>query len=95
MEEYVIIISDEAMMDIDGVYNHIANEINQKETAYHYKAGLIAEIQKLSVFADSIGFNPYIQALFGWDARHITYKKMSIIYVIYRNVVFVKLVIAS
>jgi hypothetical protein len=33
--------------------------------------------------------------MFGWDARHINYKKMSIIYVVRGNVVFVKRVIAS
>ncbi|MDR0865781.1 MAG: hypothetical protein LBO74_12750 [Candidatus Symbiothrix sp.] len=52
-------------------------------------------VQKLVFLADSIGFNPYIQYMFGKNARHIVYKKMSIVYVVRGNIVYIKRVIPS
>jgi hypothetical protein len=95
MKKYTVILSAEAMMDTDDVYNYIANEIKQKETAYRYKAGLIHTIQKLSFYADTTGVNEYVQNMFGVDARRIIYKKTTIIFCIKDDHVYVKRVIAS
>ncbi|MDR0733126.1 MAG: hypothetical protein LBF08_03570 [Dysgonamonadaceae bacterium] len=52
-------------------------------------------IWKLSYYAASIGVNQYIQTKFGVDARHITFKKMAIIYVIKDDTVYIKRIIPS
>jgi hypothetical protein len=39
-------------------------------------------IDSLSRLAGVLGYNEYVQAMFGADARHIIYKKVAIIYVV-------------
>jgi plasmid stabilization system protein ParE len=95
MTQYFITISDEAMIDIDRVVDYIHSELQEPETAKRYYDGLIHTIQTLSVCAGSIGFNPYVQAMFGKEARQIIYKKMTIIYVVSGSDAYVKRVIAG
>jgi hypothetical protein len=63
------------------------------DTAANYIKGLKTIIQKLSVYADSVGANEYVQNQFGPSARHITFKKMAIIFRIHGNYVYIKRVI--
>jgi hypothetical protein len=93
--KYTVTISPRADLDMNSLEFHIRNNLHAPHTASDYMEGLRATGQKLAFLADSIGFNPYIQSLFGKNARHIVYKKMAIIYVIRGNVVYVKRVIAS
>jgi hypothetical protein len=51
-------------------------------------------IQKLSVYADSVGANEYVQDMFGINVRHIIFKKMAIIFFIEDDIVYIKRVIA-
>jgi plasmid stabilization system protein ParE len=97
MKKYILALSDEAMADIEDIYDYIADEIQQPETASGYKINLIKEIQKLSVYAGSIAISQseYIQSRYGPNARRINYKKMAIIYVVYENCAYIKGVIAG
>jgi hypothetical protein len=74
---------------------YIKDSLQLPNTAANYMEGVDKTINYLALYADSIGFNPYIQSMFGKKARHIVYKKMSIIYVIHGNVVYIKRIIPS
>ncbi|GAB6010661.1 type II toxin-antitoxin system RelE/ParE family toxin [Viscerimonas tarda] len=95
MNQYFIVISNEAMADIDEIVDYIHNELQEPYTARRYYDGLISAIQKLSLHAGSIGINSYVQAQFGRNVRHIIYKKMTIIYVICGDVVYVNRIIPN
>ncbi|MDR0834046.1 MAG: hypothetical protein LBN93_07705 [Candidatus Symbiothrix sp.] len=95
MKLFKIIISDKAETDIQNITNHIIDVFGARLTAKCYQDGLYATILRLPVLAGIRVFNPYVQAMFGAKARHITYKKLSIIYELRRNVIYVKRVIAS
>jgi plasmid stabilization system protein ParE len=95
MGKYTVVLSDEAIRDVDGVYDYIANEIKQPETAYRYKATLIREIQRLASHANSVGSNEYVRTMFGIGARRIIVKKMAVIFFIKDDFVYVKRVIAG
>jgi hypothetical protein len=95
MNKFQIIISLQAKKDIKVFYNHICYEYKQPKTANENRRRLYERIDQLSWLADVVGCNDYVQNMFGVDARHIVYKKMAIIYVIRRNIVYVKRVIAS
>ena len=95
MKQYDIIISTEAMESIDKLVDYIHSQLEDPRAARQYHDGLIHTIQKLAFYAGSIGTNEFVQAMFGLDARSVIYKKMTIIYVIRGNVVYVKRVIAG
>jgi plasmid stabilization system protein ParE len=95
MKPFKIIISNKAETDIQDVTNHIQDKYGASMTAKRYKVGLDTTIQRLPVLAGVSGFNPFVQSMFGKNARHIVYKKMAIIYVIRGNIVYIKRVIAS
>jgi hypothetical protein len=93
--KYTITISPQADLDMNNLESYIKDDLQLPDTAAKYMAGVDKTIDYLALYADLIGFNPYVQAMFGAKARRIVYKKMSIIYTIRGNVVYVKSVIAS
>jgi aromatic ring-cleaving dioxygenase len=96
MKKYTVITSGMAEADIDDFYDHILYEYKQLDTAIRNRNNIENTIQKLTLLAGVIGPNEYVQAMFGINARHIIYKKMSIIFIIEENdVAYVLRVIAS
>ena len=94
---FSVIISPEAEADIDEVYNYIAFEVRATETAVRYYMGIYDTIQNLSVVGAMLSASqqPSLHNLYGADVRTIRYKKMTIIYNIIGNVVYVRRVTAS
>jgi hypothetical protein len=95
MNAYSISISVQAGEDIKALYYHICYRYKQKLTAIRYVRGVNNTIDSLSRLAGILGYNEYVQAMFGADARHITYKKVAIIYVVRGETVYVLRIIAS
>ncbi|GHT48315.1 hypothetical protein AGMMS49965_26500 [Bacteroidia bacterium] len=93
--KYAIIISPQADLDMTNLESYIKDDLQLPDTAAKYMAGVDKTLDYLALYADLIGFNPYVQAMFGKKTRRVVYKKMSIIYVIRGNIVYVKRVIAS
>jgi hypothetical protein len=87
----------EAEMDVDNLYDVIAFDFCQFLTADRYLRGLNDAIRRLSLYAGSIAFSQYdyIQSRYGPKARHITYKKITIIYTITGDTVFIKRVMPA
>ena len=95
MKKYTIIITKTAQADMRKFHNFICKVYKQKATAKHYRNGILRTARKLAGYAGSLGRNEYVQKKFGMEARHITYKKMAIIYVIKDDVVYVRRIIPS
>jgi hypothetical protein len=93
MNTYSISISVKAGEDMSALYRHICYLYKQRQTAIRYIRGLNNTIDSLSWLAGVLGYNEYVQAMFGADARHITYKKVAIIYVVREQTVYVLRVI--
>ena len=93
--KYKIFFSTEADYDMLELEYYIRNELKSPITASKYIKDLDASILKLSVSANAIGFNKYVQEQFGVNARHINFKKMAIIYFIEDDTVFIKRVIPA
>jgi plasmid stabilization system protein ParE len=97
MRKYTVVLSDEAMADINALFNYIANELKQKETAFRYRTKLIGKINALPTYAASVSITPnvYIQSLYGPCARRVNCGKMAIIYIIKGDFICIKRVMAA
>jgi hypothetical protein len=95
MKDFIISISEEAYADMAKLARYITYGLKSQQTSDKYMAGVDSTILKLSFCADGIGVNEYVQSMYGINARHITYKKMAIIFFIEGDVVYIKRVIAS
>jgi plasmid stabilization system protein ParE len=95
MKKYIIVLSDDVVFDIDAITDYIHSELKAPVTARRYHDGLIRAIMKLSIYAGNIAISQYefIQQNYGPNARHITYKKMTIIYLIDGDFVYIQRII--
>jgi plasmid stabilization system protein ParE len=90
-----IVFSPEAKDDIVDLRRYIKDTLKMSQTASDYLKDLDAAIQKLPDYAEAIGGNDYVRARFGHNARHIRFKKMTIIYLIEEDYLFIRRVIPS
>jgi predicted metal-dependent hydrolase len=97
MPSYTIRLLPDAMNDIEEIYHYIAFVVREARTADKYVNGIMEKITVLAYVADCFAPHPrkYIQVKYGPDARTITYKKVTIIYTIQDDHVFIRRVIAS
>ncbi|MDR3127231.1 MAG: hypothetical protein LBU08_02005 [Tannerellaceae bacterium] len=95
MYTYKVIVSDQAKSDVRWFVKHIAIVYGQPATARRYEDGIWNTIWSLSRMAGLRQANPYVQGRYGVNARHIVYKKVSIIYVIEGEYVYVSHVISG
>ncbi|GHT53744.1 hypothetical protein FACS189451_01360 [Bacteroidia bacterium] len=97
MKKFFIRISPEAEMDIDRIYRYIAFELMSPLTASRYVEGILEKMDSLKTFADMLAPNqrPFLRNRYGNKVRTITYKKMTIVYNIIDDVVFVRCVMAG
>ena len=79
------------------VYHYIAFEIMSHLTAVRYREGMMKTIDSLTDFADwfAVSDNEYLQRFYGENIRIVHYKKMTIIYNIIGNVVYIRRVMAG
>ncbi|MDR3266522.1 MAG: type II toxin-antitoxin system RelE/ParE family toxin [Tannerella sp.] len=95
MKNFNIAISEEAFADAAKLAHYIKYDLKSPLTADNYMKEIDDAIQKLSFHADSVGANEYIQTMFGSNVRHITFKKMAIIFFIEEDVVYILRIIPS
>ena len=95
--EYGIVISPEAESDVDGIFAYIAFEVMAPETAVRYYMGLYDAIQHLSVVGGALPVSqqPFLRKRYGPDVRTVHYKKITIIYNIIDEVVYIRRIMAS
>ena len=95
MKTQTLIISEKAKRDINDFYCHIYYAYKQPITAQRNRKELYDRIKRLPFFANAIGKNEYVQKMFGKKARHITYKKMAIIFFVEQETIYIQRIIAS
>jgi len=94
MIKFEVILSEDADNDINGYTDFIINEYNSPLTALRNYEGLFETIFSLEKIADKIPISQskYLQQ-FGFNTRRVNYKKMTIIYTIHNNIVFIKRIV--
>ena len=96
MEQFHIVIFEEANNYILGLSNTIMYKYEAPITAIVYIQGLLDEIKKLKIYADSF---PIQKSTFfkqyGFNVRRLNYKKMTVIYTLIDNTAYIQRVIAS
>jgi plasmid stabilization system protein ParE len=96
MRSFRIVYSVDAENDFEDLYQCIAIDYSVPITAFRYLAGLKKAIKSLEI-------NPYIYAIrtnhlllqYGFEVRRLNHKKMTIIYTIHDDMVYIHRIIAS
>ena len=92
-----VVISPGAEDDIEDVYGYIAFEVMHPLAAERYREGILETIDRLAIHADifAMSANENLRRRYGAGVRTVVYKKMSIIYNIIGNVVYIRRVMAG
>jgi len=94
MKKYSIRISELAFKDIENLQFAIKLIFKSPLTAHKYTQGILAQIRLLSHSAESFRISTTTSVLkYGYNARCIYYKKMTIIYTVHGSVVLVQRVL--
>jgi len=96
MKNYTLVYSEQAMKDVDELYNFITIECNSPYTAKKYINGLFKTIDILSKQPESfsVATRKSIQRVDS-DIRRINYKKISILYSVSNEIVYIHRIMAS
>ena len=93
---YRIEYSENANDDMRELFYFIAHEKGMPGTAQKYLQGLKKEIEKLAQYPTAFSVRNYRYLLqFGYNVRIVNYKKMSIIYTLHEDFVYIHRVIAA
>jgi plasmid stabilization system protein ParE len=97
LPRYEVWVYPDAQDDVKRLYNYIAEECFQKETADQYLEGIQATIDKLEWLGGIIGvsLNRNLRREYGHNVRTIIYKNMTVIFTVHGNLVAVHRVIAG
>jgi plasmid stabilization system protein ParE len=97
MKKFKIVYSQEAVVDRDNLFDTIAFEFHAPQTAIKYVQGVIDEIERLQHFPEAFPIKPNSHSLmqYGSFVRTITFKKMTIIYTVHDDVVYIHRIVAS
>ncbi len=96
MEQYQIVIGESANKDIVNLINAITYDYSSPLTAFRYLKGLYKEINSLAIGAESDSIQTSIfYRQYGFNVRKISFKKMSIVYLIVNQYVYIKAIIPT
>lgn len=96
MRAYKILFSEEANQDIQKLFDFIHLTYRAPLTAKRYINGLFATIDLLSHSSHSYPIQHQKSFLkYGFDVRRINYKKMTIVFTLHHNSVFIHCIRAS
>lgn len=96
MVRFEIVFSEQANTDIQNLSVAIIYQYEAQLTAFKYVQGLLDEIKKLKVIADFLPIQKsgyFLQ--YGFNIRRLKYKKMTIIYKVINNAVYILRVVPS
>jgi plasmid stabilization system protein ParE len=97
MQQYTISLEEEAIQNLEELFNYISHDLGSPATARDYYAGLQAKISTLSFMAGvyAPSDNDFLNAHYGRPVYTINHKKMTIIYKVEGNKALVVAVTAS
>ena len=93
---FEIVFSEKANTDIQNLTDIIMYEFQAPLTAFKYVQGLLNEIKKLKSIADFLPVqkSAYFQQ-YGFNVKRLRYKKMTIIYTVIDNTVYIVRILPS
>jgi plasmid stabilization system protein ParE len=90
MQHYSIQFSRMAKADMQNLYDYIIATYKSYKTANNYQRGLLGVVNQLKRSAGSHQISTQQTVLsYGWNARRVNYKKMTVIFTIYENIVLI------
>ena len=96
MKKYNIVYSEKAMNDVDDLFFFIRIECHSPITAKKYIKGIFKIIKILSKQPESFPiYDTKSFQQYGFDIRRINYKRISILYSVYNDFVFIHRIMAS
>lgn len=96
MNQFQILITEEAKHDIKQLSDVIKYQYKSPLTAFSYIQGLVDEINKLQLTAESYVIQTRKSFLiYGYNVRRINYKKMSILYSVSNYIVYIHRIVPS
>lgn len=96
MRNFTVKFSKTAKADMQNLYDYIADTCKSYKTANEYQLGLLGLINSLKKSADAFQISSQETVLqYGWNARCVNYKKMTVIFVVYDNIVLIQRVIPA
>ena len=96
MNKYSVVISEQAQQDLRDLSNAISFEYKSPLTAIKYLRGIYDEMKKLRLIAGLLPIQKSAYFLqYGFNVRRLKYKKMTIIYTVIDNAVYIIQVISS
>ena len=96
MKKYKIDLSELAVSDIDDFIEYIIFVYKAPITAKRHYDGLFKTIKSLSLIAENLPItNKTNFQQFGYNVRRINHKKMTIIYTVHFDIVYIHRVIAQ
>jgi len=96
MNKYSVVISEQAQQDLRDLSNAISFEYKSPLTAIKYLRGIYDEMKKLRLIAGLLPIQKSAYFLqYGFNVRRLKYKKMTIIYTVIDNAVYIIQVIPS
>ena len=94
--KYNVFLSKVADADLDDYIDYILYTCNAQITASKHYAGLLEAIAKLEKYADIYPIQTRkLFCKYGINVRRLNYKKMTIIYTIHGQIVYVHRIIAA
>jgi plasmid stabilization system protein ParE len=97
MQQFEILILEEALADIEEVFDYIAYELKSPDTAIDYRFGLLEKINSLKdnagIFAPSS--REFFTRRYGTEVYTANYKKMVIVYNIDGNTAVIRRVMPA
>lgn len=96
MNKYSVVISEQAQQDLRDLSNAISFEYKSPLTAVKYLRGIYDEMRKLRLIAGLLPVQKSAYFLqYGFNVKRLRYKKMTIIYTVNGNTVYIIRVIPS
>jgi len=94
--KYIIRYSNQAINDRKSLFNFITFDCGSPITAFRYLQGIKYTIKQLEIFPEIYAIRTNKSLLqYGENIRMINYKKISIIYTVRKNTVYILRIIAS
>jgi len=96
MKAFLIKYSSNALNDVDKLFEVIAFEYKAPITAFRYVQGLKNAVNLLKTHPDAYPVNTRkLLEKYGLTSRHINYKRMTIIYDIFLDTVYIHRIVPT
>ncbi|MDR3261674.1 MAG: type II toxin-antitoxin system RelE/ParE family toxin [Tannerella sp.] len=92
---FIVVMTPDAEADIRRIYNYILRKYKYRENARRYRRGILDTIDRLETYGGFLAISPYysLQEAYGPDARTIVYKRITVIFNVTGDVIYIRRII--